>query len=70
EGAEETAGAVGGIAVQVDLSMKQGAGEIVERAYAEFGELDILVNNAVRGALTRFAAWDVRVGRRVVGPSC
>ena len=23
----------------------------------------------VRGALTRFAAWDVRVGRRVVGPS-
>ena len=46
EGAEETAGAVGGIAVQVDLSMKQGAGEIVERAYAEFGELDILVNNA------------------------
>ncbi len=23
----------------------------------------------VRGALTRFAAWDVHVGRRVVGPS-
>ena len=23
----------------------------------------------VRGALTRLAAWDVRVGRRVVGPS-
>ena len=24
----------------------------------------------LRGALTRFAAWGVRVGRRVVGPSC
>jgi putative transposase len=29
----------------------------------------IFLAAAVRGALTRFAAWDVRVGRRVVGPS-
>jgi hypothetical protein len=28
-----------------------------------------LFEDEVRGALTRFAAWNLRVGRRVVGPS-
>jgi NAD(P)-dependent dehydrogenase (short-subunit alcohol dehydrogenase family) len=46
EGAQQTAQAVGGIAVEVDLATKKGAEGLVARAYEEFGELDILVNNA------------------------
>lgn len=45
ERAELIASEIGGLAVQVDLSTKEGEG-LVERAYAEFVELDILVNNA------------------------
>ena len=46
EGAQETAEGIGGVAVQVDLSTKEGAEQVIERANEEFGELDVLVNNA------------------------
>lgn len=46
EEADVVAKEVDGIAVAVDLSTKQGAEGLVDRAYAELGELDILVNNA------------------------
>ena len=37
--------------------------------FGALGRLAHFTRRYLSGALTRFAVWDARVGRRVVGPS-
>ena len=46
ERAELIAGEIGDVAIQVDLSTRGAVEALIEQAYAEFRELDLLVNNA------------------------
>ena len=42
----------------------------IDLSVITYGGIITSVRAPVKGALTRFAVWDTRVGRRVVGPSC
>ena len=46
EGAEEVAGAIGGVALQGDVADPAEAQSLVERVESELGDVDLLVNNA------------------------
>ena len=46
EGAEEVAGAIGGVALQGDVADPTEAQALVERVESELGDVDLLVNNA------------------------
>ncbi len=45
-GGEDTAAAIGGLAVQADVGSRPAVDAMFDRVLAEFGRLDILVNNA------------------------
>src|SRR6059058_1726212 len=55
DGAKETAEALGGTAVQVDISQEADARRMVDEAMSAHGKVDVLVNAA---AIVPFVAWD------------
>jgi NAD(P)-dependent dehydrogenase (short-subunit alcohol dehydrogenase family) len=55
DGARATAEALGGTAVEVDVSNEADAGRMVEDALSAHGKVDVLVNAA---AIVPFVAWD------------
>jgi 3-oxoacyl-[acyl-carrier protein] reductase len=76
----ETARAIGALALPCDVSREDEVKQLVERAVAELGGLDVLVNNAgsgTFGALTQTAIEDFRrtwetntLGAFLVGREC
>ncbi|MCW0215615.1 MAG: 3-oxoacyl-ACP reductase FabG [Pseudonocardia sp.] len=44
--AEETADAIGGLGVRADVTDRDSVNALVEQVHAQFGQIDVLVNNA------------------------
>lgn len=55
EGAQSVAERIGGVGKSLDVSSEENVTRVVEEVVAEFGRIDILVNNA---ALVPLTAWE------------
>jgi NAD(P)-dependent dehydrogenase (short-subunit alcohol dehydrogenase family) len=61
EQVEETAGEIGGLAIQADVSKRQDVDRMVAEVERELGPIDLLVNNAGISGWEHGGAWEVPV---------
>jgi NAD(P)-dependent dehydrogenase (short-subunit alcohol dehydrogenase family) len=61
EQVEETAGEIGGLAIQADVSKREDVDRMVAEVERELGPIDLLVNNAGISGWEHGGAWEVPV---------
>jgi NAD(P)-dependent dehydrogenase (short-subunit alcohol dehydrogenase family) len=61
EQVEETAGEIGGLAIQADVSKREDVDRMVAEVERELGAIDLLVNNAGISGWEHGGAWEVPV---------